>query len=64
MVISFFCSINMQSTGMSPEAQGGYAEFVKVGLPESILKSQMALVGILQTLVEPLAVGLHGRKSF
>ena len=31
---------------MSPEIQGGYAEFVRIGLPESV-KIPKGLVGIL-----------------
>ena len=55
----FFCETSMQSTGMSPEVQGGYAEFVRIGLPESI-KVPKGVTWDFATLVEPLAVGLHG----
>ena len=44
---------------MSPEVQGGYAEFVRIGLPESI-KVPKGVTWDFATLVEPLAVGLHG----
>jgi (R,R)-butanediol dehydrogenase/meso-butanediol dehydrogenase/diacetyl reductase len=49
----------MQSTGMGPEVQGGYAEYVRIGLPESI-KIPKGVSWDFATLVEPLAVGLHG----
>ena len=48
----FFCEINTTSTGMSPEVQGGYAEFVRIGLPESVkipkgVSWDFGVVGIL-----------------
>ena len=55
----FFCSTNMQSTGMGPAVQGGYAEYVRIGLPESI-KIPKGVSWDFASLVEPLAVGLHG----
>ena len=53
----FFCS-NSQTTGMG-DIQGGYAEYVRIGLPESI-KIPKGVTWDFATLVEPLAVGLHG----
>ena len=55
----FFCEIRTTSTGMSPEIQGGYAEFVRIGLPESV-KIPKGVSWDFASLVEPLAVGLHG----
>ena len=45
---------------MSPEIQGGYAEFVRIGLPESVKIPKGVSWDFV--LVEPLAVGLHGVK--
>ncbi len=55
---AFFCS-DVQRTGLGVGPQGGYAEYVRVGSAES-LAIPKGVSWDFATLVEPLAVGLHG----